>query len=359
MPRHPSARLNAQIYSEASEWFVNCRSGSLDDRTRRKFDAWLRQSPQHLSAYLELAAIWDEGPMLDAERRWDTDTLIAEARAEQSNVTRLNTPSTVRAPSALSHARWAAVVACIVIGLAAFVWIHLFLEPVYVTQVGEQRSITLPDGSTMELNARSRVRVRYSQRERALELLEGQALFRVARNPARPFIVTSDGTRVRAVGTQFDVNKRREGTVVTVVEGRVSVLTDVPDARIEPVTVEMTEPMPRLPNDSGAGILLAAGEQISVGEQAARRIAQADVARAIAWTQKQLIFKAATLTEVAEEFNRYNQRQLIVQDPELYDFHISGVFASSDPGALLQFLRERAGVHVVESDDAIYLTRQR
>ena len=106
MPRISSAKLNAQIYSEASEWFVNCRSGALDEATRRKFDAWLRQSPQNLSAYLELAAIWDEGPVLDAGRRWDTDTLIAEALADQSNVTTLITPSTVRAPANISHARW-------------------------------------------------------------------------------------------------------------------------------------------------------------------------------------------------------------------------------------------------------------
>jgi transmembrane sensor len=361
MPRISSAKLNAQIYSEASEWFVNCRSGALDDATRRKFDAWLRQSPQHLSAYLELAAIWDEGPAMDAERRWDSDTLIAEALADQSNVTQLITLPTVRAPATISHARWAAVIAFVAIGLAAFVWVYMFREPIYITQIGEQRSITLPDGSTMELNSRSRVRVRYSEHERALQLLEGQALFRVAKNPSRPFIVTTDSTRVRAVGTQFDVNKKREGTVVTVVEGRVSVLTDLSDARVDPIAVNVTEAMPQLAseNGAGAGILLAAGEQIAVSDKAAERIRQPDVARAIAWTQKQLVFKAATLTEVAEEFNRYNQRQLIVQDPELYEFHISGVFASTDPGALLQFLRERAGVHVVESDSAIYLTKQR
>ncbi len=354
-----SARLNAQIYSEASEWFVNCRSGTLDDAKRRKFDAWLRQSPQHLSAYLELAAIWDEGAALDAERRWDTDTLIADALADQSNVTTLITPPAVRPPVSTSHARWAAVVACIAIGLAAFVWVYLFREPLYVTQVGEQRSITLSDGSTMELNSRSKVRVRYSEHERALELLEGQALFRVAHDASRPFIVTSDGTQVRAVGTQFDVNKKREGTVVTVVEGRVSVLTDVSDAHVDPVAINVTEPVPRLPNESGAGILLAAGEQMTVSDKAAEKLQQPDIGRAIAWTRKQLVFKAATLTEVAEEFNRYNQRQLVLQDPELYEFHISGVFASTDPAALLQFLRERAGVHIVESDNAIYLTKQR
>jgi transmembrane sensor len=124
----------------------------------------------------------------------------------------------------------------------------------------------------------------------------------------------------------------------------------VPDARVDPLAVEVTEAMPQL---------LVAGEQITVTETETQPVKRPDVARAIAWTQRQLVFEGATLTEVAEEFNRYNQRQLIVQDPELYDFHISGVFASTDPGALLQFLRERAGVQIVETENAIYLTKKR
>ena len=372
MQRHPSARLNAQIYSEAGDWFLACRSGQFDDAMRRKFDRWLRLSPQHLSAYLELAAIWDEGPGLDPQHRWDVDTLIAQALADRSNVMPLSASTNSAEPMRAAQSprvRWiAASIAAMAAGLAVVVWAQLFREPTYVTQIGEQRSIALADGSMMALNSRSKVRVRYSQAERALELLEGQALFHVAKDPSRPFIVTAAGTRVRAVGTQFDVNKRREGTVVTVVEGRVSVLTNVADARVDPIAVEMSMPsMPRLPAEGktggargpAAGILLAAGEQITVTETAANAITHPDVTRALAWTQRQLVFDAATLNEVAEEFNRYNRRQLIVQDPELYEFHISGVFASTDPEGLLQFLRERAGVQVVETDAAIFLTRKR
>src|SRR5690606_26847429 len=90
---------------------------------------------------------------------------------------------------------------------------------------GEQRTVTLADGSVIELNARSRIKVRYADRERAIDLLQGQALFRVAKDPTKPFIVASGGTYVRAVGTQFDVYKKSVGTVVTVVEGRVAVTT--------------------------------------------------------------------------------------------------------------------------------------
>ncbi len=148
-------------------------------------------------------------------------------------------------------------------------------------RIGEQRSIALADGSTLELNSRSKVRVRYSEHERALELLEGQALFRVAKDTSRPFIVSCDGTRVRAVGTQFDVNKKRGGTVVTVVEGQVSVVSSVIDARIDDVNVEVFRcrrcRVRRNESRGASGILLAAGEQITVTHTAVNEITRPDV----------------------------------------------------------------------------------
>jgi transmembrane sensor len=113
-----------------------------------------------------------------------------------------------------------------VIGLmvGGAVWYLNVRMPVYATTFGEQRSITLDDGSVVDINSHSKIRVRYSATERDVELLEGQALFRVAKNASRPFWVSSATTRVRAVGTEFDVYKRRSGTVVSVIEGRVAVL---------------------------------------------------------------------------------------------------------------------------------------
>src|SRR5580700_3122254 len=91
-------KLNAQIYEEASIWFVEARAGDLDAAARREFDRWLRKSPEHLSAYLEIAAIWNEGPQLDPKAKWATDTLIEQAReAEDDNVVAL--PSATAAES--------------------------------------------------------------------------------------------------------------------------------------------------------------------------------------------------------------------------------------------------------------------
>src|SRR5688572_8466736 len=91
-------KLNTQICKEACEWLVEFRSGDADASARREFDTWLRKSPEHLGAYLEMAAIWNEGPALDPQRKWDTDTLIAQAAAERDNVVPLTEVARSRPP---------------------------------------------------------------------------------------------------------------------------------------------------------------------------------------------------------------------------------------------------------------------
>ena len=202
--------------------------------------------------------------------------------------------------------------------------------PIYATALGERRSIEFADGSTVELNSRSKIRVKYSKQERDVELIEGQALFHVAHDTSRPFIVAVGATRIRAVGTQFDVYKKSSATVVTVVEGRVAVA-------------------PRLAPESGSSFLLAAGEQLTVTSESAQKTASPNISGATAWTHAEIVFDAATLSDVAEEFNRYNKRQLIIEDPDLLSFHISGTFSSVDPESLIRFLRQRPGVQVTET----------
>src|SRR5262249_39042282 len=156
---------------------------------------------------------------------------------------------------------------------------------------------------------KSRIRVRFTRERRDIELLEGQALFHVAAENKRPFVVRSGTAQVRAIGTEFDVYRRNEGTTVTVVEGRVAV---------------REEAVPRT-------LLLSAGEQVTVAPKTAPHSGKANVAAATAWTQRRLVFNSSPLPQVAEEFNRYNRRQLVIEDPALADFRISGVYSSMDP----------------------------
>jgi transmembrane sensor len=106
-----------------------------------------------------------------------------------------------------------------------------------------------------------------------------------------------------------------------------------------------------------SSFLLAAGEQLTVTADAAQKTANPNIAGATAWREREIVFESATLSDVAEEFNRYNQRQLVIVDPKLYGFHISGVFSSTDPDSLIEFLRQRPGVKVTEAGGEIRVER--
>lgn len=344
--------MNRQIVEEASAWFVDFRVGDIDSGARERFDAWLRRSPEHIQAYLEIATAYAELPALNTAGAIDVDALIAHARATpDSNVVPLTprvrpdeTPrSAPRARRSSRHLALAAAILVAAVGIAG--WWRL-QRGVYSTQIGEQRSITLPEGSTIALNARSRIKVTLSGTERHVALLEGQALFQVAHDP-RPFLVQSHDTMVRAVGTQFDVERKRTGVVVTVVEGRVVVAGNARE-------VPSSSASALLPAREGE-VLLAAGEQLSVADRVPRRVAHPNVTAATAWTQRRFVFDNASLLEVADEFNRYSTRPLIVDDPRLAEFHISGTYSSTNPESLLRFLRAQPGLQVTETPDAIHI----
>jgi transmembrane sensor len=311
-------RFNTQIYDEAGEWFIECRAGDLSEASRRELDRWLRKSPEHLSAYLEIAAIWNEGPALDPENQWGIESLVSQAAEDKGNVIPLTRPLQQPAPPR----RWlVAAVGIVILGVGIAVWLMPSKAPTYLTATGEQRSLTLDDGSTIDLNSRSRIQVRYSRHERTIDLLEGEALFNVAKDSARPFVVRSGATPISVLGTQFDVYKKPGGTIVSVVEGRVAI----------------------------ENIILDTGEQAIAAPGAVRKSEHPNVAGITAWTQHQIVFDSASLAEVAEEFNRYNQRQLVIQDAALGKLHISGVFSSTDSTSLVRFLRLRPGLHITET----------
>lgn len=371
-------KMNTQIYDEASEWVVRHRLDDLDAEARRRFDAWLRLSPLHVRAYLEMSSIWEGMPALDHASNPGADELIARARAESNVVIPLgesiNVVGASLSPSQSGEigrrgrsGRFLSLAAALLIAVGVTGWVYQQRE-IYSTGIGEQRTVTLVDGSVVELNARSRIKVRYTDRQRSIDLLEGQALFRVAKDPSKPFIVASDRTEVRAVGTQFDVYRRNTGTLVTVVEGRVAVRTtedaDVDVAnRAEPETLAVPSPgNGRAAHVLDAGpneVLLGAGQQLLVAQAVPSIPKPADVEAATAWTQQQLIFAYAPLTQVAEEFNRYNRRPLVIEDSSLEEFHISGSFSSTDPTLLLRFLREQSGIDVRETASDIRISRRK
>ena len=351
-----SQRKKEIIVEEAAEWIVELQSA--DEKTRRVFADWLRASPQHVREFLAMASLWDA--LAELPEKQSLEQLVEEALAE-SNVVSLDAASRAR-PAATknkpaSARRWMALAASI--AMAALVAVTLssrlpFIHDpdLYVTEIGEQRRVSLPDGSFVDLNTQSRLRVSYSDEFRDLRLLEGEAMFDVAKDPARPFRVFTEKAIIQAIGTQFNVYDVGDEITVTVVEGVVSITQTLDDPDTTPeggaAAAELFEP-----------VEVSVGYQARLGQNVGKvKLVAMEVEKAIAWQNRRLIFDNWSLQSVINEFNRYNDPPLLIDDAELESLPISGVFAADDRGSFVQYLGQmQLAQATTRRDGTIVLTK--
>jgi transmembrane sensor len=208
------------------------------------------------------------------------------------------------------------------IGLMSFLVLEDSNRGVYRTPAGQRTQITLADGSTMTLAPYSRVTVRFEERQRSVQLDHGEALFHVAKDAQRPFIVQVESTRVRAVGTLFDVGRNSAGIVVTVVEGRVT------------VSAAAAPDLPKVSVGENQQLLRTGGTS---------QLRQVDAPAEVAWTTGELVFHDETVNEVVDRFNRYNEVKIRVLDTTTGARRVSGNFVLSDPQSFVAFVNSVGG----------------
>jgi transmembrane sensor len=309
-----------------------CRTRAASDAERQQFSEWLRASTRNVEEFLRLSTLTRAASRhSDVWPDRSVESLIAEARAS-SNVAALEPRhgGSDAAPARRALPWLMAASVAIVVITGAFVassglWKSWF-SPVYQTALGEQRSIALEDGSVVELNTHSHLRTRFSGALRAVELVEGEAIFRVAKDAKRPFRVRTGSTDIFAVGTAFNVNAHDARTIVTVLEGRVRVNSSL----------------------ESAPIVLDVGEQLIVAPaRPAVRLSLPDTERVTSWTRRRLIFEETSIAEAAAEFARYSPRQIRVVDTAIAARKVTGVFDATDPASLIEFLRADRTVAVV------------
>jgi transmembrane sensor len=223
----------------------------------------------------------------------------------------------------------------------------------FKTELGEQRSVLLADGSRVTLNTASTIEVDLHKGRRRVRLVQGEALFEVAHDTARPFEVRAGNAVIGDVGTQFNVDMRSNGTTVTVVEGQVAVNSSRPGQG-------GAQTAHRDPESMSAGLILGANDRIvitPVGLGAPQH--GVNVTAAVAWMQRQLMFARRPLGEVAEEFNRYNRDRIDIDSAELKRREITGVFEAKDPASFVAFLSSIPGVEIREGAGGAHIVTLR
>jgi transmembrane sensor len=230
--------------------------------------------------------------------------------------------------------------------LAAVAVAPMLAMRTYRTAPGEQRRLVLADGSDVTLDTDSELKVWLTHKQRVMVLGRGQAFFKVAKDPNRPFRVFAGADEVRALGTAFGVRRQGEGAKVTLEEGRVGIYP----AR--------NASAPARPGETPAAVLQA-GQQAVLAPAAAPVVGQADMRRAQAWRSGRLILEDNSLAEAAAELNRYGSPRIVIADRPTGEVRVSGVFHLRERAAFVESVTAAFPVQVVrQTDDEIVLARR-
>ncbi len=307
-------RTRADIDEEAAAWIWRMDCAAADAAERQAFEAWQRQDPRHRRAASELSAVWGA---LDG---------LAEAKREEKIATFANTAT----PSRLHPARrwWFAAAAAILVAAAAGA---LRLQQgrelqTLATAVGQQRNVTLADGSIVALNTNTIVETDLRRRTREIYLRQGEAHFQVAHDRSRPFLVHAGDAVVRALGTAFEVRVLSGQHVDVVVnEGRVEV-----QAMPIPASPNASEPA-RAPAAATVRAL-SAGERLSTASRdyAVTPISAQQLSSELAWREGAIVFDGEPLSEAIAEIERYTDARIIVSDPQTAMLRVGGRFRTGN-----------------------------
>ena len=356
------------IEEVAADWLTR-RAEGFSSAQKREFERWHRVDPRHAAAVARLeaaCALLEKMPLVRAELQPVVEFPVkprAIAPAKKFPLLRV------------AFAMAAAVV------LAAFGWWR-WARPqpsaqVYATSTGGYERVVLADGSVVELNANTEVRVDLAPAERRIALVSGEAHFTVAHDTSRPFIVSAHGVAVRAVGTAFNVRLAASSVEVLVTEGKVSVSDVGPALAAAPSRGEPAS-QTGLPLRSASGqaiggspTFLAANERTlitfappksappipSAPSAVVEKITSEAIREALSWQERKLVFSETPLRDVVAQFNRRNRLQLILGDAALAERPVGGTFAADNVEGFVRLLAGSDTIIVERRDEVTVVLR--
>ena len=328
---------------EAREWLIRLDGDTpLGAGETEALRAWMTQSPAHREELSRIAVFWNRANAL-------TELAVP-----------LQSLSPIPLPDSTTHGRWRSTVrprlavagTCACVIAAVVLWWGVAPQKsgngTYGTAVGQQQTLTLADGSSIEINTDSQVQVDYGDRLRKIRLLRGEAFFTVVPNVQRPFEVYAATGMVRAVGTAFAVSVQGSEVSVTVTKGEVAVTQG------DPVSADVGSASMMGSDAVHAHISLKAGQTATIGGSASVKtqdLPPPELKRRLAWHSGYLVFSGQPLEEVVSEVNRYSPVTLEISDPKLATLAIGGRFKVGDLNAVCDALQSSFGIEVVRIDD--------
>lgn len=315
-----TARPSREVAAEAAIWLARLHGPGRTPELEEEFREWLTKDPANAAAFERSTAVWDSVEGISA---------AVAFRARKPPVAKRDYRM------ALGSAVFASL------AMVAIGWFALARDMTYETGVGEQRALTLTDGSRVLMNTDTRLVPRPSEKNlRLVELESGEALFEVAKDPARPFVVVAGAKRITALGTTFAVRHDSGAVIVTLIEGKVAV-TDSSDA----------------PSSSAGALnaVLSPGQRLRANPSAEPLIDRPAVEQVVAWRRGEVLFDDTPLAEAISEMNRYSRVRLAIEAEPAAALRVSGVFRTGDSEAFAYAVSSVHGLTITRTSDRIVL----
>jgi transmembrane sensor len=310
------------VEAQAAAWFRRRNFWTWLEQDQVNFEIWLAASPSHEIAYWRLEGAWSRSERLSA----------------------LHKPEHIAAPSRgkfWSFTGKAVAIVAIVSVMGAATWTYFFQprERIFQTPFGGNRTLIFADGTEIDLNTDTVLRARIDSKYRRVELVKGEAYFKIRHNAKSPFVVTADGHRIVDLGTAFAVRAGDGQIQVSLLEGR---------ARIE----SFSESGPRSVELTPGDVAMANATSLSVSRKSA-----AELSNNIAWRRGLLVFKYTPLYEAVAEINRYNDAKLIIADASISNRTVYGTIPTQGVQAFVRVTTGALGLHVEKRGTEFVISR--
>ena len=329
MSAGPAAKSkpSAAARAEAAAWIARLHGPNRAPEVEAGLRRWMAEDPEHAAAFELVTETWEKSARL--------------RRRALEQVSGWVLPGFrigfLRAAAA------AAVIAVLAV-MGTLLYLH---NDAVTTAVGEQRILTLEDGTRVYLNTDTRVVVHYAKEARQVKLEKGEALFEVAKRPRWPFVVSAGNQQIRALGTEFIVRRDERDLAVTLVEGKVTVSSDATGAL-------SSRGQAATPT---AAFTLSPGQRLVIAGSGTPTLDRPPLDRLTAWKRGQVSLDNTPLRDAVAEFNRYSNAHIVIQTPKSAEMRVSGIFRAGDSEDFAQAVARAYGMQVVEQGEEIILVQ--
>ncbi len=319
----------AEILDQAEDWLITIQGSDVSIFDMHRFEKWLMADKRHYHCFERVLRRWNQvSELIDSEAHRTLESNLNNARAIFRDADEIPSKTPVvsftqRMSRRINSYKYSAIAACVLfafVAVFAFTQLNQVETQRFSAAKGEMLTAELSDGSRIVLSGNTLIETKMMRDERHVKLLSGQAFFDIAKNEQRPFYVEAGETRVKVVGTAFDINKSSRHIRVAVEEGVVEVSKDVTHESYDNKTTTTQITLTR-------GQMVKTQNSKHADFSAVSEIALEDISP---WQNGRLRYNDASLADITADANRFYKNRIVIASEGIEDLRVTASFKVED-----------------------------